>query len=93
MFLKDKNSKTLWANLYDALENSGDPSVTPILLKITKDKEEWTRLYAVTLLGAIGDRRALTNLKEIASKDTNWRIRRNAAKAISLIEKKFVSQR
>jgi len=93
VLLKDKNSKILWANLYDALENSRDPSATPILLKIAKDKEEWTRLYAVKLLGDIGDRRALTNLKEIASKDTNWRIRRNAAKAISLIEKKFVSQR
>ena len=86
VLLKDKNSKILWANLYDALENSKDTSATPILLKITKDTEEWTRLYAVTLLGIIGDRRALTNLKEIASKDTNWRIRRNASKAISLIQ-------
>ena len=88
VLLKDKNSKTLWTNLYNTLEHSGDRSATPILMKIAKDPEEWTRLYAVNLLGSIGDRRALNDLQEIASKDTNRRIRRNASDAISLIQKR-----
>lgn len=88
VLLKDKNSKTLWTNLYNTLEHSGDRSATPILMKIAKDPEEWTRLYAVNLLGSIGDRRALNDLQEIASKDTNRRIRRNASNAISLIQKR-----
>ncbi len=88
VLLKDKNSKTLWTNLYNTLEHSGDRSATPILMKIAKDPEEWTRLYAVNLLGSIGDRRALNDLQEIVSKDTNRRIRRNASDAISLIQKR-----
>jgi hypothetical protein len=88
VLLKDKNSKTLWSNLYNTLEHSGDRSATPILMKIAKDPEEWTRLYAVNLLGSIGDRRALNDLQEIASKDPNRRIRRNASNAISLIQKR-----
>jgi serine/threonine protein kinase len=88
VLLKDKNSKTLWGNFYNALEHSGDRTATPILMKIAKDPEEWTRLYAVNLLGSIGDQRALNDLQEIASKDTNRRIRRNASNAISLIQKR-----
>ncbi len=88
VLLKDKNSKALWNNLYNTIEHSGDRSATPILLKIAKDPEEWTRLYAVNLLGSIGDRRALNDLRDIASKDPNRRIRRNASNAISLIQRR-----
>jgi HEAT repeat protein len=83
---KDKNSKVLWSQLYNGLEHSGDRSATPLLLNIARDPEEWTRLYAVALLGNIGDRRALEYLNQIAASDSNWRIRKNASKAISLIQ-------
>jgi len=83
---KDKNSKVLWNQLYNGLEHSGDRSATPLLLNIARDPEEWTRLYAVALLGNIGDRRALEYLNQIAASDSNWRIRKNASKAISLIQ-------
>jgi serine/threonine protein kinase len=83
---KDRNSKVLWNQLYNGLEHSGDPSATPLLLNIARDPEEWTRLYAVALLGNIGDRRALEYLNQIAATDSNWRIRKNASKAISLIQ-------
>jgi hypothetical protein len=83
---KDRNSKVLWNQLYNGLEHSRDPSATPLLLNIARDPEEWTRLYAVALLGNIGDRRALEYLNQIAATDSNWRIRKNASKAISLIQ-------
>ena len=88
ILLKDKNSKATWGNLYKLLEHSGDRTATPLLTKIIKDPEDWTRLYAVTLLGSIGDRRALNDLQGIAANDPNRKIRGSASKAISLIEKK-----
>jgi serine/threonine protein kinase len=88
ILLKDKNSKAAWANLYKLLEHSEDRTATPLLIEIVKDSENWTRLYAVVLLGNIGDRRALNDLEGIAANDPNWKIRRSARKAISLIEKK-----
>jgi serine/threonine protein kinase len=88
ILLKDKNSKATWGNLYKLLEHSGDRTATPLLTKIIKDPEDWTRLYAVTLLGSIGDRRALNDLRGIAANDPNRKIRGSASKAISLIEKK-----
>lgn len=86
VLLRDKNSKILWGNLYKAIEQSGDSSATPLLLDITKDPEEWTRLYAVGLLGSIGDKRALNELHSIAISDPNWRIRKNARDSISMIQ-------
>lgn len=86
VLLKDKHAKVLWSQLYNTIENSGDRSATPLLIEITKDPEEWTRLYAVSLLGSIGDRRALDDLRQIAASDPNRKIRRGANKAISLIQ-------
>jgi hypothetical protein len=57
-------------------------------IKITRDPEEYTRLYAVTLLGSIGDHRALENLQQIANTDPNRKIRRSAAKSVALIQKR-----
>ena len=88
VLLKDKNSKATWGNLYKVLEHSGDRTATPLLIEIIKDSENWTRLYAVVLLGNIGDRRALEDLREIAANDPNRKIRRSASTAISQIEKK-----
>lgn len=86
IYQKDKISKTHWGNLYKVLESSGDRGATRLLMRIAKDPEEWTRLYAVSLLGSIGDQRALKDLQRISDSDPNWRIRRNARKAISLIQ-------
>jgi len=86
--LKDNHSKATWGNLYKVLQNSEDRTTTPLLIQIIKDPEVWTRLYAVGLLGHIGDRRALGDLREIASNDSNSKIRKSASKAILLIEKR-----
>ena len=84
---KDKSSKQPWGQLYKSIENSKDRSATPMLLKITKDQEDYTRLYAVTLLGSIGDQRALNDLQQIANTDPNRKIRSGAAKAVAIIQK------
>jgi HEAT repeat protein len=84
---KDKSSKQPWGQLYKSIENSKDRSATPMLLKIARDQEEYTRLYAVTLLGSIGDQRALNDLQQIANTDPNRKIRSGAAKAVAIIQK------
>lgn len=83
---KDKNSKLLWSNLYNSLTHSGNRNATPLLMKIANDPEEWTRLYAVSLLGTMGDHRALKELQQIAASDPNRRIRKSATKAISSVQ-------
>ena len=85
-FLPVRNPKPPWENLYDSLSLSGDRSGTPLLLKIAKDPEVTTRLYAVTLLGNIGDQRALKDLQQIASSDLNRKIRHSAQEAVSSIQ-------
>ncbi len=88
ILLKDKNSKTTWGNLYKVLQHSEDRTATPLLIQIIKDPDVWTRLYGVALLGDIGDRRALDDLREIAENDSNSKVRKSASRAILLIEKK-----
>jgi serine/threonine protein kinase len=85
---KDRHSKQFWSQLYEFLEKSNNRNATPLLIKITRDPEEYTRLFAVTLLGSIGDHRALENLQQIANTDPNRKIRRSAAKSIALIQKR-----
>jgi len=85
---KDKHSKPFWNQLYESLEKSNNRNATPLLIKITKDPEVYTRLYAVTLLGNIGDQRAIGDLQQIANSDPNRKIRRSAAKSVALIQKR-----
>jgi serine/threonine protein kinase len=88
ILMKDNNSKAIWGSLYKVLQHSEDRTPTPLLIQIIKDPEDWTRLYAVALLGNIGDQRALDDLRKIAANDSNAKIRKSATKAILLIEKK-----
>jgi serine/threonine protein kinase len=88
ILMKDNNSKAMWGNLYKVLQHSEDRTATPLLIQMIKDPEDWTRLYAVALLGNIGDQRALGDLRKIAANDSNSKIRKSASRTISLIEKK-----
>ncbi len=85
---KDKQSKPSWGHLYEFLERSNNRNATPLLIRITRDREEYTRLYAVTLLGSIGDMRAIADLERIATSDPNRKIRRSAAKSVALIQRR-----
>jgi serine/threonine protein kinase len=85
---KDRSSKAFWGQIYDFLEKSNNRNATPLLIRITKDPEDYTRLYAVTLLGSIGDHRAIDDLQQIANSDPNRKIRRSAARSVALIQKR-----
>jgi len=85
---RDRNSKRPWAQLYASIENSKDREATPMLLKVVKDKDDYTRLYAVLLLGNIGDQRALDDLQQIADTDPNRKVRKSAAWAVAMIQKR-----
>jgi hypothetical protein len=85
---RDKQSKPLWGQLYESLERSNNRNATPLLVRIIRDPEEYTRLYAVTLLGSIGDYRAIGDLQQIANSDPNRKIRRSAARAVVLIQRR-----
>jgi serine/threonine protein kinase len=85
---RDKSSKQPWWQLYESIEKSKDRNATPMLLKIVKDQEDYTRLYAVLLLGSIGDQRAIHDLQQIANSDPNRKIRKSAAKSVILIQKR-----
>jgi serine/threonine protein kinase len=85
---RDKSSKQPWWQLYESIEKSKDRSATPMLLKIVKDQEDYTRLYAVLLLGSIGDQRAINDLQLIASSDPNRKVRKSAARSVILIQKR-----
>jgi len=85
---RDRNSKQPWAQLYKFLEKSNNRNATPLLIRITKDPEDYTRLYAVTLLGSIGDHRAIGDLQQIANSDPNRKIRRSAARSVALIKRR-----
>jgi serine/threonine protein kinase len=85
---KDRSSKAFWGQLYEFLEKSNNRNATPLLIRITKDPEDYTRLYAVTLLGSIGDHRAIGDLQQIANSDPNRKIRRSAARSVALIQKR-----
>jgi len=85
---RDKASKQPWGQIYKSLEHSNDRSATPLLLKIARDQDKHTRLYAVTLLGRMGDQRAIDDLQKIAKSDPNRGIRKSAAKSIALIRRR-----
>ena len=87
-FQKDRNSKSSWTNLQNTIERSGDRSATPLLLGVAKDPDDWTRFYAVSFLGRLGDNRALADLGTISNSDSNRRIRKEAQKAIKQIQGK-----
>jgi len=56
----------------------GDSDATPLLLVFLKDNNEWMRKYAADLLGRIGDKRALKDLKAVGENDENRRVRKYA---------------
>lgn len=53
----------------------GDSDATPLLLVFLKDNNGWMRKYAADLLGRIGDKRALKDLRDVAENDENHRVR------------------
>jgi hypothetical protein len=66
----------------------GDSEATPLLLVFLNDTDDWIRKYAAELLGHIGDKRALEDLRDAADNDENHRVRRYAEWAYKMISEK-----
>jgi hypothetical protein len=82
---RDQSCKSRWWNLRDRLINSGDNEATPMLLIFLKDEDHWMRVYAAELLGHIGDKRALKDLRAAGENDENRKVRKYAKKAYEQI--------
>ena len=57
----------------------------PLLVVFLKDEDPYLRLYAAELLGHIGDKRALKDLRAAGENDQNHKVRRYAKKAYEQI--------
>ena len=87
---RDQSCKVRWWNLRKKLINSGDNEATPILMIFLKDDGPYLRMYAAELLGHIGDKRALKDLRAVGENDGNRKVRKYAKKAYEQMSgKKF----
>jgi hypothetical protein len=86
-WMSDRNTtcKSRWWSLRQQLINSGDKEATPVLVIFLKDEDPWLRIYAAELLGYIGDKRALKDLREAGENDANRKVRGYAKKAYERI--------
>jgi len=82
---RDQVCKLNWWNLRQNLMHSRDKEATPMLVIFLKDEDPYLRLYAAELLGHIGDKRALKDLREAGENDQNHKVRRFAKRAYEQI--------
>jgi hypothetical protein len=86
-WVSDRNQlcKSGWWRLRQRLINSGDNEATPMLVVFLKDEDPWLRVYAAELLGHIGDKRALKDLRAAGENDENSKVRKYAKRAFERI--------
>ena len=82
---RDESCKLNWRNLRQRLINSGDNEATPMLVIFLRDEDPWMRLYAAELLGHIGDKRALEDLRAVGEGDENRKVRKYSKRAYEKI--------
>jgi len=82
---KDKGCKLSWWKLRQKLIDSEDNEATPMLVILLKDENHYLRIYAAELLGHIGDKRALEDLRAVGEGDENRKARKYAKKAYEQI--------
>ena len=82
---KDKYCKVSWWKLRQKLIDSEDNEATPMLLIFLKDEDHWMRIYAAELLGHIGNKRALQDLRAAGENDENRKVRKYAKRAYEQI--------
>ena len=56
-----------------------------MLLIFLKDEDHWMRIYAAELLGHIGNKRALQDLRAAGNNDENRKVRKYAKRAYEQI--------
>jgi len=82
---RDKGCKLSWWKLRQKLIDTGDNEATPMLVIFLRDEEPYVRMYAAELLGHIGDKRALKDLRVVGENDENRKVRKYAKKAYEQI--------
>jgi len=82
---RNQSCKSGWWRLRQKLINSGDNEATPMLVVFLKDEDPWLRVYAAELLGHIGDKRALKDLRAAGENDENRKVRKYAKRAYEQI--------
>jgi len=82
---RNQSCKSGWWRLRQKLINSGDNEATPMLVVFLKDEDPWLRVYAAELLGHIGDKRALKDLRAAGENDENYKVRKYAKRAYERI--------
>ena len=82
---RDKGCKLSWWKLRQKLIDTGDNEATPMLVIFLRDEEPYVRMYAAELLGHIGDKRALKDLRAAGENDENRKVRKYAKKAYEQI--------
>jgi hypothetical protein len=89
-WVSDRNRlcKKKWSELRHTLIKSGDNKATPILATMLRDGDPYVRMYSAELLGYIGDKRALNDLKEVWENDKNKSVKKYAKWAYTLISRK-----
>ena len=91
---KDMICKMNFGALRQKIISLRNSAVTPLLVIFLKDEDRWLRKYAAELLGWIGDERALNDLREAASNDEEFGVRKYAKWAYEQISgEKFKKQK
>lgn len=91
-WIKDRevSKKLRWWELHQQqIKASPDHEATLVLLEILKDSDSRVRYYAVEVLRAVGDDRAIPVLEELREKDDHHSVRSMAKKALDEIQERL----
>ena len=82
--LQDQNGEARWRSAY-ALMRLADSTSAPALRQALQDRSARVRMQAAQALGALQDESSLDQLRTLANKDSDWRVRVNAVAALGEI--------
>ncbi len=86
---REVSRKKRWWELHQQqIRASPDHKATLILLNILKDSDARVRYYAVEVLRAVGDDRAIPGIEQLIEKDDHHSVRSMAKKALDEIQKR-----
>lgn len=86
---REVSKKQRWWELHQQqIRASPDHEATPVLLDILRDSDARVRYYAVEVLRAVGDERAIRVFEELTEKDNHHSVRSIAKKALVEIQER-----
>lgn len=86
---REVSKKQRWWELHQQqIRATPDHEATLVLLNILKDSDARVRYYAVEVLRAVGDDRAIRVFEELSEKDAHHSVRSRAKKALDEIQQR-----